>query len=160
VSNHVERRGSGGGGDNPTYLGNCVSHAFNNRNGGKFKVPYWVDSNRIDKLWAGLATTVYQSQDGSQAKIKNNDIAGTAEHVWVLHDPKGGEGNGPATKVAWKMDSSGVYFWNKNGGPGAIDTPANCAPGAVWAPAGINDLLATVGLNSQFRFRPQKIKRE
>ena len=118
-----------GSGGNPSIKANCVQFAFNGRNQASIRVAsaVWVDSSWTDatKLWNALQTTVYPKAGQpsfDMAKVNHDDIAGNEMHVWVLLNPAGGNGNGPATRIKWVNETSGEYTLNRPA------TPGNCAP--------------------------------
>jgi hypothetical protein len=120
-----------GPGTNATFVGNCVSHALEGRASGRISVRNWVDSKHAEmaKFWAVLPTSVGNGKL-AEIKIKTNDIAEDKDHlhVWKLLNPKGGEGNGPAQKIEWKNNASGVYTWTAHDDV----SPNSCSPTAEW----------------------------
>ena len=107
-------------GGSATTVTNCVCYAFDGLNNDNIRVEYWVDSAGfgewapMDKLWGALPTSVY---DGSGSfedceGIKDGDVAGTDEHVWVLHDPSC---ESAAQRITFECAASGEYEWHHPG---------------------------------------------
>lgn len=156
------------GGDGATLKECCTRPAFNGRNNNAMRIAagVWVDSadlfgsdSAAERLWAALATTVFPAEGQpsfAQAKINDNDVAGFSLHVWVLKDPQGGDGNGPARECVWKNEGSGIYTLTHQA------NPHNCAPKADFGGVAqvVQDKLATVTQHTNTPyFAEDKIKR-